>query len=176
VKIGRIVLWALVPITALLSVSSIWATFHYGPFGKPSQSAIRCAEVRELILDEEVAGKAQWNVYRQQVEEFKKLPANSPDRGVAVSQISLSVIDVLGHDLTIYQALQENIGCVKMDRREDVPGLVSETASTINYLNGSEQINGVFFNPDLGSWNVDFYSQYASALEFLKNTADASSV
>jgi hypothetical protein len=176
VKIGRVVLWVLVPITSILSVASIWATFHYGPFGKPSQSALRCAEVRELILDEEVAGKAQWNVYRQQVEEFKTLPADSPDRGIAVSEISLSVIDVLGHDLTIYQALEENIGCVKMDRREDVPGLVTETASTINYLNGSEPINGVFFNPELGSWNVDFYSQYASALDFLKATADESSV
>jgi len=176
VKIRRIVLWALVPIASLLSIAALWATFHYGPFGKPSQSAIRCAEVRELILDEEVAGKAQWNVYRQQVEEFKTLPANSPNRGMAVSEISLSVIDVLGHDLTIYQALEENIGCVKMDRREDVSGLVTETASTINYLNGSEPINGIFFNPGLGSWNFDFYSQYASAIEFLKVTADASSI
>jgi hypothetical protein len=175
-KFGRLVLWTLVPISLSLAIASTWATFHFGPIGKPSQSAIRCSEVRAFILDEEVAGKAQWNLYRQQVKDFQILSPSSPNRGEAVAEISMTLIEVLGHDLAIYRELDANISCVKMEKRETIPGLVTETASTINFLNGSEPINGVFFNPALGQWNSDFYAEYASAIDLLKSNADAKSV
>lgn len=175
-KFGRLVLWTLVPISLGLAIASTWATFHFGPIGKPSQSAIRCNEVRQFILEEEVAGKAQWNLYRQQVKEFKLLAPTSPNRGGAVTAISLTLIDVLGHDLAIYRELSKNLSCVKMDRRADIPNLVKETSSTINFLNGSEPINGVFFNPALGQWNTEFYADYLSATDFLKAISDSKSV
>lgn len=173
-KIGRVVLWVLVPITSLLAITSVWATFHYGPFGKPSQSAIECSDLKSFILDEEVAGKAQWNLYQQEISKFKA--ASATERPAIVKNISLTLIEVLGHDLTIYREMQSHISCVKMDKRGQVPGLITETSSTINFLNGSEPLNGVFFNPDLGSWNVDFYKEYLSAIDFLKGIADSKSV
>jgi hypothetical protein len=63
-----------------------------------------------------------------------------------------------------------------MDRRADIPNLVKETSSTINFLNGSEPINGVFFNPALGQWNTEFYADYLSATDFLKTISDSKSV
>ena len=58
--------------------------------------------------------------------------------------------------------------CVVQEKRTELPGLIEETESAINFLNGSTPINGNYFNPELGTWNTAYYEEYLSALDFLK--------
>lgn len=168
-------LWILVPIALILAGGSIWGTFQYGPIGKPSLAASECATLKEFIVDEERAGKAEWNNYRELANQFNDLDSNSSKRPQLVEAMAISVIEVLGHDLAIYKELQKFPSCVKSDRREGLAGIITETESAINFLNGSEAINGNFFNPQIGTWNTAYYSDYVSALDFLKGESAKSS-
>jgi hypothetical protein len=58
-------------------------------------------------------------------------------------------------------------------KRSQLSGLIEETQSAINFLNGSTPINGTYFNPELGTWNTTYYEEYISALEFLKSGSGA---
>ena len=161
--------WILVPILIMLSMAGIWGTAHYGPIGKPSMVEVECDAVRDLIISEEVKGKAAWNQYRGFVNDYLALPPNSPDRGGLVEAMAGSMIVVLGHDLTIYKELEKFPKCVLQSKRDQIAGMITETESTINFLNGSTPIEGNFFDPKLGSWNTAFYEDYISALDFLKS-------
>ena len=79
-----------------------------------------------------------------------------------------SVIEVLGHHLAIYKEMNKFSACVVQSKRSQLSGLIEETESAINFLNGSTPINGNYFNPELGTWNTTYYEEYLSAVEFLK--------
>jgi hypothetical protein len=59
------------------------------------------------------------------------------------------------------------------DKREELGGLIEETESAINFLNGSAPIEGNYFDPELGTWNATYYEEYLSALDFLKASKEA---
>lgn len=170
VQKSRPALWILVPITLSLAFASIWGTVHYGPFGKPSRAAAECRELREFIVDEEVAGLADWNNYRDLVNQYLSLPPES-NRTALVEEIAFTVVQVLEHDLEIYNEMDRNLGCLSMEKKEELPGIIAETESAINFLNGTEAIEGSFFDPEVGSWNADYYNEFISATEFLKDLA-----
>jgi len=169
----RPALWILVPISLALTVSSIWATFNFGPIGKPSRAALECAELREFVIQEEVEGRSEWGKYRDLVTQFDGLAENSNQRPALVESMAMSIVEVLGHDLTIYKEMSRFPSCIKMERREQLPNIISETESAINFLNGSEDINGDFFDPNLGTWNTGYYSEFISALDYLKGETSA---
>ena len=164
----RPALWILAPVSLLLAIASIYGTFYFGPIGKPSQQALECSELKEFVVKEEALGKTEWTNYRNLISQYESLTSTSPDRANLVETIAMSIVEVLGHDLTIYREMERFPACVKMDRREELPGIIDETESSINFLNGSEPINGSFFDPSIGSWNTEFYQDFVSALEFLK--------
>lgn len=166
----RPALWILVPIALSMAFASIWGTVHFGPFGKPSRAAAECRELKEFIVDEEVAGRADWNTYRDLVNQYLSLPQDS-NRTAIVEEIAFSVVQVLEHDLEIYYQMDKFQGCLLMDKKEELPGIISETESAINFLNGTEAIEGSFFDPEAGSWNADYYNEFISATEFLKDQA-----
>lgn len=168
-KRTRPIYWVFLPVLLAIAASSIWAVGHYGPIGKPSRSAIECADLRQFIISEEVPGKAKWNDYRDLVTQFSGLPATSANRIPLVKEMASTVIEVLGHDLAIYKEMDKFPRCVLQAKRSDLSAMISETESAINFLNGSEPINGTYFNPDLGTWNSNYYAEYTSAVEFLKD-------
>jgi len=166
----RPALWILVPITLSLAFASVWGTVHYGPFGKPSRAAAECRELRDFIVDQEIAGRTDWNNYRDLVNQYLGLPPES-NRTALVEEIAFTVVQVLEHDLEIYSEMDKNQGCLLMQKREELAGIIAETQSAINFLNGTEAIQGSFFDPEVGSWNADYYNEFISATEFLKDQA-----
>lgn len=159
----------MVPILIILSMAGIWGTAHFGPIGKPSMVEAECKAVEDLIVREEGNGKAAWEQYRGFVQEYLALAPTSPDRAGLVEAMASSMIVVLGHDLTIYKELEKFPKCVLQSKRDQIAGMITETESTINFLNGSTPIEGNYFDPKLGSWNTAFYEEYISAMEFLKS-------
>lgn len=170
---SRPALWILAPISIALAIGSVYGTFHFGPIGKPSQTAIECSALADFITKEEGLGKTAWAKYRDLVAQYESLPNTSPNRVTIVESIAMSMVDVLGHDLAIYKEMDKFPACVKMDKRSDISGMITETESSINFLNGSEPINGAYFDPSSGTWNTDFYSEFVSALDFLKGYSSA---
>jgi hypothetical protein len=83
--------------------------------------------------------------------------------------MAASVIEVLGHDLTIYSQLNEFPKCVLQSKREQIPGLIEETETAINFLSGTTPIDGTYFDPKMGTWNSTYYEEYLTALDFLKD-------
>ena len=158
------------PVTLLFAIASIWGTFHYGPIGKPSRSLAECSELREFIVNEEVAGRADWNSYRNLVNQYLQLPITS-NRAPIVEEIAFTLVLVLEHDLQIYAEMQKFPACLLMEKREELPGIISETETAINFLNGTEPLEGSFFNPSEGAWNAEYYNEFISATEFLKDQA-----
>ncbi len=161
------------PILLALSVGGVWGTAHYGPIGKPSRAAIECSNLREFVQSEEVTGKESWNEYRRLVDQFLALSPTSDERVPIIEKMAGNVIDILGHDLAIYKEMNKFPSCVVQSKRSQLSGLIEETQSAINFLNGSTPINGTYFNPELGTWNTTYYEEYISALEFLKSGSGA---
>jgi len=166
--------WLLLPVLLFISAASFWATAHYGPIGKASSATADCANLRILIVAEEAQGKPRWQEYRSLVTQLGTLPENSAARAPLVEQIAGALIDVLGHDLTIYKEMNTYPSCVLMDKRQDLPTMITETESAINFLNGSKDIDGNFFDPKLGTWNSSYYAEYLSAIGFLKESSSSS--
>ncbi|MEN9542550.1 MAG: hypothetical protein RJB54_397 [Actinomycetota bacterium] len=162
--------WLALPILLAISIFAVWGTLHFGPIGKPSQQALECQSVRELIVTEEVAGKAAWTQYRNLVDQYLGLAPESPDRITLVEEMAGSVIVVLGHDLTIYKELEKFPKCVLRSKREQIPGLIEETQAAIDFLSGNTPIDGTYFDPKIGSWNATYYEEYLSAQEYLIGT------
>lgn len=158
------------PLLLALAVFGVWGTAHFGPIGKPSQQAIECQSVRGLIIAEEVEGKALWIEYREIVDQYLALDPNSPERIPLIEAMSGKVIQVLGHDLTIYRELEKFPKCVLRSKRAEIPGLIEETQTAINFLSGSTPIDGTYFDPKMGSWNATYYEEYFSAQEYLIGT------
>lgn len=171
----RPIFWIFVPILLVISLGAMWGTFNYGPIGKPSQAATECANLREFVKMEEVSGKASWTEYRGLVDQFLALTPTSNERIPIIEKMASSVIEVLGHDLAIYKEMNKFQSCVMQDKRSQLSGLIDETQSAINFLNGSTPINGNYFNPELGTWNTTYYEEYLSALEFLKSSGSINS-
>lgn len=167
----RPIFWIFVPLLAAFSATAIWATFHFGPIGKPSQVAIECENLRSFIIAEEVEGKGVWLQYRNLVDEYLALPPTSAERIPLVSEMAASIIEVLGHDLAIYQELESFPKCVLQSKKDELPGIIEETSAAINFLSGTAPIDGTYFDPKLGSWNSTYYEEYLSALDFLKSEA-----
>ena len=167
--------WLLLPVLLAISAASFWATAHYGPIGKASTTKQDCQNLRILIVAEEAQGKPIWQEYRGLVSKLGTLPENSTDRAPLVERIAGALIEVLGHDLTIYKEMNLYPSCVLMDKRKDLPTMIKETQSAINFLNGSQDINGSFFDPKLGTWNSTYYAEYLSAIDFLKESSTSSS-
>jgi len=155
-------------VLAAISALSIWGTIHFGPIGKPSQEAAECNAVRELIITEEISGKAAWSEYRKLVDDFLALPPESSQRINVIESMAIKVVEVLGHDLTIYEELNSFPKCVTQSKRDQIPGMIEETQSAINFLNGSTPIDGNYFDPKVGTWNATFYEEYLSAVDYLK--------
>ena len=174
---SRPALWILVPISLALSVASIWGTFQFGPIGKPSRAAQECADLKSFVISEEKVGKSDWDAYRELVTRYDTTAPNANERAILVKDIAAAIIKVLGHDLAIYKEMEQLSGCVKKEDRSNLPNMIAETESAINYLNGTEAIDGAYFNPELGNWSSSYYSEFISALEYLKGssvkTADA---
>lgn len=162
------VAWIFVPILLLLGVGAGWASLNYGPLGKPAAVNSACSDLKSFITSEESLGKTQWEQYRALVTKFKGLTSNSTDRVPLVKQMAITVIDVLGHDLAIYKEMNRNTNCVLAAKRSELATMITDTESAINFLNGSESINGTYFNPDLGTWNTNYYADYVTALDYLK--------
>lgn len=161
--------WIFVPILLSLSLASFWAVGYYGPVGNStSTSTTSCSDLRAFIQEEEVPGKAKWQEYRTLVTQLGNLATNSNERPPLVEQIAGTIIEVLGHDLAIYKEMNRNISCVQIDKRKDIPTMISDTEQAINFLNGSTAIQGSYFDPALGTWNSSYYSDYMSALDLLK--------
>jgi hypothetical protein len=174
VKRTKPLYWILLPVFLLISGASFWAGAHYGPLGKSSTATQDCANLRILIVAEEAQGKPRWQEYRSLVSQLGSLPENSAARAPLVEEIAGALIEVLGHDLTIYKELNRYPSCVLMDKRKDIPTMIKETESAINFLNGSQDIDGNFFDPNLGVWNSSYYAEYLSAIEFLKGSTSSS--
>lgn len=164
----RPIFWIFVPVLLAISVGAIWGTANYGPLGKPSPAIAECSALRDFVTSEESSGKLKWQQYRDLVDEFIALPATSNQRIPLIEKIASAVTGVLGHDLAIYKEMDKFPGCVVQDKRSQISGLIEETQSAINFLNGSTPINGNYFNPELGTWNATYYEEYLSALDFLK--------
>ena len=158
------VYWLLLPVLLSISAVSFWATAHYGPIGKASTTKQDCQNLRILIVAEEAQGKPIWQEYRTLVAQLGELPEKSEQRPIIVEKIAGALIEVLGHDLTIYKELSLYPNCVIMDKRKDLPTMISETQSAINFLNGSQDIDGNFFDPKLGIWNGSYYAEYLLSL------------
>lgn len=125
--------------------------------------------MRELIITEEISGKAAWQDYRKLVDNFLALPPESNQRVTAIESMAIKVVEVLGHDLTIYKELDKFPKCVTQSKRDQIPGMIEETQSAINFLNGSTPIDGNYFDPKVGTWNTTFYEEFLSALDYLKS-------
>ncbi|MFM1796268.1 MAG: hypothetical protein RL733_49 [Actinomycetota bacterium] len=157
------------PVLLAISLGAIWSTVHFGPIGKPSQTSIECKALRELIVEEEASGKTSWVEYRKLVDKFLSLQPDSSDRISVIEGMAATVIEVLGHDLTIYSQLNEFPKCVLQSKREQIPGLIEETETAINFLSGTTPIDGTYFDPKMGTWNSTYYEEYLTALDFLKD-------
>lgn len=151
-----------------ISVGAIWGTANYGPLGKPSPAVVQCSTLRTFVASEESSGKSEWQKYRDLVDEYLALSATSDQRIPLIEKMASTVIGILGHDLAIYKEMEKFPSCVVQDKRSQITGLIDETQSAINFLNGSTPINGNYFNPELGTWNTTYYEEYLSALDFLK--------
>lgn len=162
------IFWIFVPVLLAISVGGVWGTANYGPLGKPSPAIAECSSLRNFVNNEESIGKVEWQQYRDLVDEFLALPAASNERIPLIERMASTVIGVLGHDLAIYKEMDKFPSCVVQEKRTELPGLIEETESAINFLNGSTPINGNYFNPELGTWNTAYYEEYLSALDFLK--------
>lgn len=160
----------MLPILLALVAFSAWGTLHFGPIGKPSQLALECESVRQLIISEELEGKASWTQYRSLVDKYLALDANSPERIPLIEEMAGAVITVLGHDLTIYRELEKFPKCVLRSKRDQIPGLIEETQTAINFLSGSTPIDGTYFDPKMGSWNATYYEDFFSAQDYLIGT------
>ena len=156
------------PVLLAISVGGIWGTVNYGPIGKPSQSAIECTNLRTFVTTEEAAGKDSWSEYRKLIDEYLAIDEGSSERVPVIEKMAGTVIDVLGHDLAIYKEMNKYLSCVLQEKRGEISGMITETETAINFLNGSTPINGNFFDPKLGTWNTTYYEEYLSALDFLK--------
>jgi hypothetical protein len=170
VRNTRPIFWIFVPILLAIAMGAIWGTANYGPLGKPSPALLECATLRVFVENEEEAGKTEWQQYRTLIDEYLALPATSNQRIPIIEEMASTVIGVLGHDLAIYKEMDKFPSCVVKEKRSELTGLIDETESAINFLNGSTPINGNYFNPDLGTWNTAYYEEYLSALEYLKDT------
>lgn len=159
--------WLALPILLSLSIFAVWGTLHFGPIGKPSQQALECQAVKDLVVSEEVEGKRAWIQYRKQVDQYLALATDSPERISLVEDMASSIIVVLGHDLTIYKELEKYPKCVLRSKRDQIPGLVEETQAAINFLSGSSPIDGTYFDPNMGSWNATYYEEFLTAQDFL---------
>lgn len=167
---NRLLLWILVPLFLALAGASVWGTLQFSPIGKPAHTSYACKDLRTFILEKEVVGKREWNSYRELVNQYLALPQNS-NKSAIVEEIAFVVVKVLGHDLDIYSEMEKHLECLLTDKRSELPGIIAETESAINFLNGSEAIDGSFFDPQLGTWNPEYYSEFVSATEFLKDQA-----
>lgn len=164
--------WLLVPLLLSLALGSFWAVGHYGPIGKSSLApTTSCSELRSFIQEEEQPGKSKWQEYRTLVTQLSGLSSNATERTPLVEQIAGTIIEVLGHDLAIYKEMNRNISCVKVEKRKDIPTMITDTEQAINFLNGSTPIQGTYFDPQLGTWNTNYYSEYVSAVDLLKGSA-----
>ena len=164
----RPIFWIFVPVLLAISAGAIWGTFNYGPIGKPSQSAIECENLHTFVTAEEASGKASWNEYRKLIDEYLAIDDASDQRVPVIENMASTVIDVLGHDLAIYKEMNKYPACVLQEKRSEISGMITETETAINFLNGSTPINGNYFDPQLGTWNTTYYEEYLSALDFLK--------
>ena len=171
---SRPALWILVPVSLALSVASIWGTIQFGPIGKPSRAAQECADLKSFVIAEEEVGRSDWDKYRELVTRYDASTPGATERALLVEDIAISIIKVLGHDLAIYKEMEKFTGCVKKDQRSTLPAMIAETESAINYLSGTEAIDGAFFDPKLGNWNSNYYSEFISALDFLKGSSGRS--
>ena len=163
------VFWLLVPVLLALSIGSFWAVAQYGPLGKSTTSSASCSDLKVLIQQEEIPGKSKWQEYRSLVTRLSTLSDNSTERAPLIEEIAGTIIEVLGHDLTIYKEMNRNLSCVQIDKRKDIPTMISDTEQAIDFLNGSTAIEGNYFDPKLGTWNSNYYSEYMSALDLLKS-------
>ena len=166
----RPLLWILAPLFLVLAGVSVWGTLQFTPIGKPAHTTYACKDLRSFILAEEVDGRREWNSYRDLVNQYLALPQGS-NKSAIVEEIAFTVTQVLGHDLDIYYEMERNSDCLLSEKRDELPGIIAETESAINFLNGSEAIDGSFFDPEMGSWNPEYYSEFVSATEFLKDQA-----
>jgi len=164
----RPIFWIFVPILLALAVGAIWGTANYGPLGKPAPAVLECSNLRDFVESEEAAGKSEWQRYRTLVDQYLALPEVSTQRITVVEEMASTIIGVLGHDLAIYKEMDKFPSCVVKDKRDELDGLIEETQSAINFLNGSTPIEGNYFSPELGTWNTAYYEEYLSALEFLE--------
>ena len=114
----RPVFWLLVPVLLAISFASFWAVGTYGPIGKASAPAPSCSDLRTTIEQEEIPGKAKWQEYRGLVDQLSTLANASTERPALVQKIAGTIIEVLGHDLTIYKEMNRNISCVLLDKRK----------------------------------------------------------
>jgi len=158
-------LWILVPLSLSLATSSVWATLHFGPTGSKTYAAEQCKSLRIFVLDEENAGKADWTIYKKQVSEYMGMNPEV-NRSAIVDSLATSVVKVLEHDLKIYERLNRFPDCLLATRKDELPGLIDETRTAIEYLSSS-------FDSTTGEWNTDFYADYLSANQFLKSQKDA---
>lgn len=149
-------------------MGAIWGTVNYGPIGKPSQTAAECQNLQTFVTAEEESGKASWSEYRQLIDQYLAIDATSDQRVPIIEKMASTVIDVLGHDLAIYKEMNKYPTCVLQEKRSEISGMITETETAINFLNGSTPINGNYFDPKLGTWNTSYYEEYLSALDFLK--------
>lgn len=149
-------------------MGAIWGTVNYGPIGKPSQTAAECQNLQTFVTAEEESGKASWSEYRQLIDQYLAIDATSVQRVPIIEKMASTVIDVLGHDLAIYKEMNKYPTCVLQEKRSEISGMITETETAINFLNGSTPINGNYFDPKLGTWNTSYYEEYLSALDFLK--------
>lgn len=149
-------------------MGAIWGTVNYGPIGKPSQTAAECQNLQTFVTAEEESGKASWSEYRQLIDQYLAIDATSDQRVPIIEKMASTVIDVLGYDLAIYKEMNKYPTCVLQEKRSEISGMITETETAINFLNGSTPINGNYFDPKLGTWNTSYYEEYLSALDFLK--------
>ena len=155
------------PVLLALSAGAIWGSAYFGPLGKTSPTAIECSTLRDFVTSEEATGKTEWQQYRTLVDQYQSLPSTSNQRVPLIEKMASAVIGVLGHDLAIYKEMEKFPSCVLSTKRSQISGLIDETQSAINFLNGSTPINGNYFNPELGTWNTKYYEEYLSAIDFL---------
>jgi len=102
------------------------------------------------------------------IDQYLATDATSDQRVPIIESMASTVIDVLGHDLAIYKEMNKYPTCVLQEKRSGLSGMINETETAINFLNGSTPINGNYFDPKLGTWNTTYYEEYLSALDFLK--------
>jgi hypothetical protein len=174
VRNTRPIFWIFVPILLAIATGAIWGTANYGPLGKPSPALLECSTLRAFVENEEESGKSEWQQYRTLIDEYLSLPDTSNQRIPIIEEMASTVVGVLGHDLAIYKEMDKFPSCVVQEKRSELPGLIEETESAINFLNGSTPINGNYFDPNIGTWNTAFYEEYLSALEYLKDAPKTS--